>query len=125
MKSESGEHRDYISLKSFIKTLVLIGLFCVLCGSVFSLTKKYINVRRSIKHGKEAQIKLEEKKAKLQAETALLATPLGTEIALRDKYRLVKPNEGMVIITAPIQAPVEPKKSGIVRFWDMIVDIFD
>ena len=72
----------------------------------------------------EAQALLDEKKAKLEAQTALLATPLGTEIALRDKYRIVKPDEGMVIITAPIQAPNTKPKSRMVRFWDMIVGIF-
>ena len=124
MKSESAGNKDYISLKSFIKTLLLLGLFCILCGSVFSLTKKYIAVRLNIKHGKEAQIALEEKKAKLQAQTKLLATPLGTEIALRDKYRVVRPDEGMVIITEPSVPRIEPRRSRMVRFWDMITGIF-
>lgn len=124
MKTGNVDSR-YISIQSFIKTIVLLGLFFILCGSVFSLTKKYIALRSNIKNQKEQEQKLLDKKTKLQSKTALLATPLGTEIALRDKYRILKPNEGMVIITAPIEAQPEASKSRIVRFWDMIVGIFN
>jgi hypothetical protein len=123
MKSESGVE-SYITFKSFIKTIVLLGLFFVLCSSVISLGKKYIVLRKNIQSLKEAQSLLVDKKIKLEEKTALLKTPLGQEITIRDKYRVVKPNEGVVVITTPAAVSVEVKKSRIVRFWDMIVGIF-
>ncbi|MEI6022690.1 MAG: hypothetical protein WCQ32_02530 [bacterium] len=124
MNLESTQKESYLSWKSFIKIFVLLVLFFVLSNSVFSLGKKYLGLRKSINTAKQQQALLDSKKGKLEEETRFLQTPLGQEMELREKYHLVKPDEGMVIIGTPAPEPAPAPRSKIQRFWDMVCSWF-
>ena len=111
-----------IGAKTILAAVVSLFIFLLLLSSVVNLFTKYRSIRGHIKELKLEQAQLQQKKESVTAMNAYIATPEGKEEVFRDKYRLVKPGEGMVVITTDQDSP-EPaeRKPAIVRFWDTIM----
>lgn len=111
-----------VSPKRILATLVAVVVFFLLLTSVINLFEKY----RALKKGRAELYKEQEalvhKKVQLKETNAYLETDEGKEQALRDKYNVVKPGEGMIIITTPaLEAPEPVHRSRVGRWWDAIV----
>ena len=79
-------------------------------------------MRVHIRELKEEQVHLEEKKASLTATNEFIGTPEGKEQIYRDKYRVVKPGEGSIVITQePQPQSAEQKRPALRRFWDSLL----
>ena len=67
---------------------------------------------------------LTENEAKLESDIAKLSTPEGQEDAVRDKFRVTKDGEGLIIITDDANGQAvepEPAKTG---FWAFLKGLF-
>ncbi len=107
--------------------VLLIG-FLLLLSSVISLVRKQVGIRKSIQVMKLEQAALVKKQENLSETIKYLKTDDGKEQILRDKYRLVKPGEGLVVIVDPIeQEGSEEKKTKTLfgEFFDAFQRIFD
>lgn len=110
-----------ISPRRLLGTLAALVIAFILLVSVVSVAQKYFFIRKHIKELTAEQAELEQKKANLDRMNAYLATPEGAEYALRDKYNVVKPGEGVImVVESPTQAP-EVKRSAVSRWWHAIV----
>ncbi len=110
------------SARAILTWVVAVLLFLLLLSSVVNLFIKYRAMRAHIRELKDEQLHLQEKKASLTATNEFIATPEGKEQIFRDKYRLVKPGEGIIVITKePEKSSVEAKKPALRRFWDSLL----
>jgi cell division protein FtsB len=111
-----------VSARAILLATVAIIIFALLLSSVINLFIKYRSIRAHIKELKTQQVQLQQKKESVTAMNSYISTPEGKEEIFRDKYRLVRPGEGMIVITndTPEDQPVE-SRPGIVRFWDGIL----
>ncbi len=111
-----------VSARAILLATVAIVIFALLLSSVINLFIKYRSMRSHIKELKIEQMQLQQKKESVTAMNNYISTPEGKEEVFRDKYRLVKPGEGMIVITndTASEQPVEPRP-GIVRFWEGIL----
>lgn len=108
---------------SLLLCIALTIALLILISSVVQLARKQAGVRSSIRQLKAEHSALLEKEQDLEAVINYLQTPEGKEQALRDKYRLVKPGEDLVIITDPesqSDAAATKKDSFFKRFIEVI-----
>lgn len=105
----------------------LVAIFLLLLSSVIQLARKQMRIESAIRQLKSQRESLVEKQENLTATVGYLQTTEGKEQALRDKYRLVKPGEGLVVITEPnpdFGKLEEPRGGFINRFFRAIQDVF-
>lgn len=125
MKRQSGQNNKQksISAKSVLIAVIAILIFSMLLSSVVNLMGKYIAMRGHISSLKQEQLELQNKKTTVSEMNSDINTLEGQERIFRDKYRLIKPGEGMIVITDedPSTKGTSDKKSKIRRFWDSIV----
>jgi cell division protein FtsB len=125
MKRQSGQNnkRRAISARTILTAVVAILIFSLLLSSVINLMGKYIAMRGHIKSLKQEQLELQQKKDIVSNMNKDINTVEGQERIFRDKYRLIKPGEGMIVITNEglLSENAINKKSKIRRFWDSIV----
>jgi cell division protein FtsB len=101
---------------------VAFALFALLLSSVINLFSKYRTIRLHIKELKVQEEQLKQKKSSVTAMNEYINTPEGKEEIFRDKYRVVKPGEGVIIITNEVKDSASPTpRPAIVRFWQDIL----
>jgi cell division protein FtsB len=118
------EHRSKrVSAKQILMAVVAVLLFSLLLSSVIGLMGKYLAMRKHIDALKQEKSSLEQKKASVTDMNNYIDTPDGQERIFRDKYRVLKQGEGMIVVTNEEQVSYESsnKKSGIRVFWDSIL----
>lgn len=123
MPKMQSENRRPVSARMILVALVALLLFALLLSSVLGLMSKYNAMRKHIRDLKVEQSNLKEKQEKIHAMNQYISTPEGEEEILRNKYRLVKPGEGIIVITNPevVATPEDQKYSSITRFWQSIL----
>ena len=82
-------------------------LFFILLSSVINLMKKYRDIRQKLSELQSEQATVAAKQAVLTQQNEFLTTPEGEERILRDKYDVVRPGEGVIIVTEPDDASQE------------------
>ena len=111
-----------ISPRRVLSGIIALVVFFILITSVISVAGKYITMRGHIRDLKEQKQELQTKAMDLDAQNAYMDTEEGKEQALRDKYNVVKPGEGIVIVTTeeqPSEKTVSEK--GISHVWHAIL----
>ncbi|HVY36249.1 MAG TPA: hypothetical protein VG982_03200, partial [Candidatus Paceibacterota bacterium] len=78
-------------------------------------------IRSRLRNLKEEHATLLQKQETLQKTNDYLSTPEGQEEALREKYNVVKPGEGVVVITTPPGAENGDHTSRIAKWWDSLL----
>ena len=124
LKRQSSQSRipKTVGAKSILGVLVALFIFLLLLSSVIHLFTKYTSIRAHIKELTLEQEQLKQKKESVSTMNSYIATPEGKEEVFRDKYRLVKPGEGMIVITTDAKEEVAPvQKPGIIRVWNSII----
>jgi cell division protein FtsB len=102
-------------------TLVAVIVAFLLLVSVISVAGKYFSIKAHNKDLQAEKIELQRKQENLKEMNDYLATPEGSEQALRDKFNVVKPGEGIIIVTPPDTTPPPVKKTGVMRWWDAVL----
>ncbi|MEK7228396.1 MAG: hypothetical protein AAB681_03520 [Patescibacteria group bacterium] len=111
-----------LSSRAILTAIVSFLVLFLVLSSVVGLWKKYRSIRAHIKELKEQELALSEKKALVTSTNEYLGTPEGEEEVFRDSYRLVRPGEGIVIITKDGQEEPPPAKGpAILQFWNSII----
>lgn len=116
MQFQQKQH-SALSTRWLIGALVALLVFFLLLTSVIGLAEKHFALKNRIKELRAEEVSLREKEASLKATNAFLQTPEGKEQALREKYNLVKPGEGMVIVTQDEASKQALEEKGFVSKW--------
>jgi cell division protein FtsB len=108
-------------------SIVILGLiFLFLLVGVISMIRKTREAYINKEVAKEKLAELKGQKTNLENETTKLKTDKGIEENIREKFRVVKDGEGLVIITDEKSKSEESdnnKKDG--GFWQFIKNIFN
>ena len=108
-----NQRRDPLRLIG--KRLFLISLFLLVGVAVSGVGKVYRKERESMSLRAEAERQLEDlstRRVQLEEDIEKLKTPRGMEEALRERYRLAKSGENLIIIVnPPASLPIETTSS--------------
>lgn len=115
-KQKSG----LVGPKLLLTWIVSVVIFLLMLSSVLSLFAKHRKIKEQIKELKEEEVVLRDKKANLALTNEYIDTPEGQEYIFRDKYRMIKPGEGMIVVTKKEEDPILEKKPAFKRFWDSL-----
>lgn len=118
-KTQFTTHR--ISPKNLLGLLVALIVAFLLMLSVISVATKYFGIRRHIKDLTLEQAELQKKHESIAEKNAYLATPEGTEEILREKYNVIKPGEGIVVVVDPAPAVLPASDTGPKHWWQAIL----
>ena len=111
-----------VGARTILMATVAFVIFALLLSSVINLFTKYRAIRLHIKELKVQQGQLQQKKTSVTAMNDYINTPEGKEEVFRDKYRVVRPGEGMIVITNDsAETTTVSSRPGIVRFWEDIL----
>lgn len=114
-----------ISAKLILSSIVALFVFLLLFSSAINLMRKYFSMRSHIKNLKEEQMALIEKKDAISQMNEYIQTKEGREEVFRDKYRLVKPGEGLIVVTEPAEKREivpERKQRFFASVWSSILE---
>lgn len=122
-----AEFRNRKKVSNFLHStpvlIALFGLAILFAINIFDIAKKGIETERNkdIAYAKVEDLK--ENQLRLEADIERLDTPEGAEDAVRDKFRVVKEGEGLVVILDDKNAetPAPPERSGV---WHFLQNLF-
>lgn len=121
-QTQLSPSRRPISPRRILALGVALAVLAILLSSVVELYKKHRAIRAHIYELTKDKAALE---GKYQAAVALnerIETREGKEYILRDKYRMVKPGEGLIVVTNETTlSQEEEQKPPFRRFWDSIL----
>jgi hypothetical protein len=112
-----------VSGRRIIFFLISGIIFFILLSSVINLGHKYIAIRGKLSELKKEQLDIERKQLALDEQNQFLSTKEGQERLLREKYNLVKPGEGVIVVTEPQSGDMNDKdrRSIIGNIWHSIL----
>lgn len=119
-KTQFIQKKQQFSYKRLLGALVALVVAFLLLASVINVAEKYIATRSHIRDLTLQQQTLLQKQDALAKTNAYIATPEGTEEILRQKYNVVKPGEGMIVIDDTPPALPAPE-SKVARWWKAIL----
>lgn len=112
-------------LYSKILIFVLFIIFCILLVGAIGMTRKAIEASKNRKNATEKLNELTQQKNLLEKQNNDLKTEKGIEENIRDKYRVVKNGEGLVIIVDDQNKTDESEKiQNGGGFWKLLKKIF-
>lgn len=121
-KTQFSASRRTLSPRRILGLLIAIAVFALLLSSVIELYKKHRAIRLRIDELTEDKKALEEKYQSAVATNERITTQEGKEYILRDKYRMVKPGEGLIVVTSDTAVPSEQEDTpAFRRFWDSLL----
>ncbi len=121
-KTQFTKTKQHLSPKRLLAALVALVAVFLLLTSVVSVAQKYFATRRHIKELEQEKLALEEKQQSLKEMNDYLATSAGTEQVLRQKYNVVKPGEGIIVVAdTDTTVPQVEHRSTVRRWWDAIL----
>lgn len=100
-QEKSGWRRAMESRPVLILLAILVVVFAV---SLVGFTRKMRETAKNKEIAEQKVADLEEEKNQLSDQTAKLQTDEGVEESIRDKFGLVRPGEGVIVITDPPDA---------------------
>ncbi len=111
-----------ISPRRIVGFVVAIAILAILLSSVLELYQKHKAIRAHIENLKEDKGILEEKYTTIHDLNTRIETQEGKEYILRDKYRLVRPGEGLIVVTTLQQKEQSAEKQPVLkRFWNTLL----
>jgi cell division protein FtsB len=121
-KTQLSQRQQRTSPKRVLGAALALIVAFLLLASVVSLAQKYISIRSRVRGLKEEERTLMVKQEQMRKTNAYLNTPEGQEHLLREKYGVVRPGEGVVMITESTLTPnTEAPKSRVGKWWDSLV----
>lgn len=109
------------SPKRILGAAVALVVAFLLLTSVVSLAEKYLTIRHRVRDLKAQEAEAISKQDELKKENQYITTKEGQERELREKYNVVKPGEGMIIITDPAPASSDEPTSRVGKWWDSLL----
>lgn len=121
MQKKQSNPSSSLSPKRILGAITALIVVFLLLVSVINVAQKYFSIKTHIKDLEAEKTDLEQKQISLKITNDYLDTPEGREQALRDKFNVVKPGEGMIIVTPLDTQEVPPQKSKVLRWWDAVL----
>lgn len=109
-------------IKKIILLFVGIIVLFITTSSFISMVGKYRSSLKELDQKKREFSVLEEKKKDALSLYATLETEEGKELYIREKYRVVKPGEELIILSDSEQAPFLEKSRK--TLWDRIKNLW-
>jgi cell division protein FtsB len=103
---------------------VLVVVFGIASFSVFKMYKKYIHAKSVRNDFHTELLQTQQKQAKLQENIDALSTDRGKESEIRDRYRVVKEGEQMILIVDNGQKVTDSPEQVHVQKKSHIMDLF-
>ncbi len=120
-KTQFTQPKHTISPKRLLRALIALIIVFILLNSVVSLAQKYIGIRRHINDLAQEKEVLAQKYKDLERTNDSLATDAGAERVLREKYNVVKPGEGIIVVVEPPTVPEPERGSRVSQWWQAIL----
>lgn len=122
IKMQFSKQPYRISPRRIVGFVVAIAILAILLSSVLELYQKHKAIRAHIENLKEDKGILEEKYTTIHDLNTRIETQEGKEYILRDKYRLVRPGEGLIVVTTAEQKEQSAEKQPVLkRFWNTLL----
>lgn len=113
---------QHLSAKRLLRALVAVIVVFLLLVSVINVAQKYFTIRAHNRDLIAQKNELQEKQLALKTTNEYLDSPAGKEQALRDKFNVVKPGEGIVIVTTADTDTLDgTDRSAVSRWWDAVL----
>jgi cell division protein FtsB len=131
MYQPGREHKNYNTKNGeevffkVLKVISLIALCVILIFSVYKLYRKYTKAHRALTDSQLELAKLQENEREINQSIDRLSTPAGIEYEVRDKYRVTKENEKMILVIDN-KPPAENKilqKNIFVKFKEWLYNL--
>lgn len=120
-KMQLSKPERIVSPRRVVGFIVAVAIFALLASSVVELYRKHRAIRLHISDLKNDKISLEQKYTSIRDLNDRIETVEGKEYVLRDKYRLVRPGEGLIVVTAPETTLDTTKAPALQRFWHTLL----
>jgi len=121
-KAQLSKRQHRTSPRRVLGAAVALIVVFLLLASVVGLAEKYLAIRNRLKDMKSQQAALALKQAQLRETNSYIETKEGQERELREKYNIVKPGEGMIVITEPeAAAGLGGPTTRVGRWWDSLL----
>lgn len=121
-QAQFHSHKRFISPRRILGFIVAVGVLALLISSVGGLYKKHRIIRAHINELKKDQEILDQKYQTVSDLNQRIETIEGREYVLRDKYRMIRPGEGLIVVADQPSGMPTPQKSKVFRrFWDSIL----
>lgn len=117
-----NKKKQTLSPRRILAATVALIVAGIMLMSTLHVVQKYIAARKRIRDLSDEQKTLSSKQSTLASMNAYLATPEGTEETLREKYNVVKPGEGVIVITDTDTTTSEQPRSRVARWWRDIME---
>ena len=122
IKMQFSKQPYRISPRRIVGFVVAIAILAILLSSVLELYQKHKAIRAHIENLKEDKGILEEKYTTIHDLNTRIETQEGKEYILRDKYRLVRPGEGLIVVTTAEQKEQSAEKQPVLKlFWNTLL----
>jgi len=114
--------QPYSPIKTILFLFFGIVVLFVTASSFISMIGKYMHSRKDLQQKKEEFVALEQKKENSLSLYESLETVEGRELYIREKYRVVKPGEELIVLSdsPKIQDSLPEKKT----LWQKIKNIW-
>lgn len=120
-QTQFHSHSRFISPRRILGLVIALGVLAILVSSVSNLYKKHRVIRAHINELKKDQEVLAQKYQTVSDLNQRIETTEGKEYILRDKYRMIRPGEGLIVVADEPTTTVVEKKPIFRRFWDSIL----
>ncbi len=121
-KTQLSQRQNHTSPKRALGAIVALVVVFLLLTSVIGLAEKYHAIRGRVKDLKVEETTLAAKQEELRETNRYIESPEGRERELRAKYNVIKPGEGMVVITEPSEPATDARPSTRVgRWWESLM----
>jgi lauroyl/myristoyl acyltransferase len=109
-------------LRSRVFLAVVLVILVTLILSVIGMYQKSRETAINKRRAEERLVDLKVRKERLESDIEQIKTPIGEEQAIREKFRVAKEGEGLVVIVD--EAPAEPSEEASNGFVDFFKKLF-
>lgn len=120
-KTQFTERRQKFTPKRLLASMASIFVAFILLTSTINVAQKYFGIKKNIKDLNNEYSDLKQKSNDLIETNSYMVTAEGEEEALREKYNIVKPGEGMVVVSSLPEVESKNQKSAVSRIWESIL----
>jgi cell division protein FtsB len=104
---------------------ILVIFFVITAFSIYKMYRKYDHAKTIRDDFQIELLQTKQHQAELQKNIDSLSTDRGKESEIRDRYRVVKDGEQMILIVDNQESPkLTPPPSKPLTFWQKIINVF-
>jgi len=123
------EFQERNKLKKRIYSKVTVAILCVvvllMAHGVYDVYQKEQESKLEVVQAEKQKDQLTARYDSLSQDSADLQTQDGVEAEIRDKFDVIKPGEGVIVVVSKPTPTIQPdNRSVLKKFWDSVVSVF-